>query len=441
MEQTINKQGNKDIENVADGLRLIYQKYGRTVFAEGKKLYSLLADTMPNKEKELKALKVACIENAFAAYATIQESQFEAETKKTIRYLVDDCMLSEVWAQKIVGWLLEALGHSLTVNTTGTMKQQSGQTNSTSNTHQQGKTSPTYQPKQQGTVKQSTPQNFSKDLEIVAGMLIRYNGTGGKVVIPKNVKAVKDYAFYHKENVTEVIFEEGCTEIGASAFDGCIRLSKVELPLSVKKINARAFRECISLQRIVIPRGVEFVDISVFENCQQLTLYVAANLKSRAGFEYNSKDEEYYLNTALGKEKYLNWGNAIYNEKIKMVDSYYGTSKVAKFNFFGESLGTPYCLELGAHWENNSGLLEIRITDDTKGIWKDWQVDGVWKKFDKDSIKEVRIVRARMLKKGMVEYHINPCGIIKHTFGGGENKAAEKLYAVLKENNVKVTIE
>ncbi|MGN1052345.1 MAG: hypothetical protein ACI4SH_03020 [Candidatus Scatosoma sp.] len=110
MEQTINKQGNKDIENVADGLRLIYQKYGKQLFAEGKKLYALLADIMPTKEKELKILKIACNAGVYKGFVDLEENQYDNQRRKAIKILTDDYLLGLEWAEMAIDWLMETLG-------------------------------------------------------------------------------------------------------------------------------------------------------------------------------------------------------------------------------------------------------------------------------------------------------------------------------------------
>lgn len=60
---------------------------------------------------------------------------------------------------------------------------------------------------------------------------------------------------------------EGVTEIGESAFGGCVGLTSVVMPKSVTKIGWGAFKDCTSLTSIVIPKGVTEIGESAFYGC------------------------------------------------------------------------------------------------------------------------------------------------------------------------------
>ena len=60
-----------------------------------------------------------------------------------------------------------------------------------------------------------------QDFVIENGVLTKYTGSGGDVIIP-----------------------EGVTEIGREAFDGCANLTSVTIPGSVKEIDKRVFQGC-----------------------------------------------------------------------------------------------------------------------------------------------------------------------------------------------------
>lgn len=70
------------------------------------------------------------------------------------------------------------------------------------------------------------------------GILTKYKGPGGNVVIP-----------------------EGVTKIGNMAFKGCTGLQSVAIPEGVRVINWRAFSGCTSLTSVVIPESVTKIDI------------------------------------------------------------------------------------------------------------------------------------------------------------------------------------
>ena len=76
----------------------------------------------------------------------------------------------------------------------------------------------------------------AKDFEISKGVLKKYTGPGGEVIVPGKVK-----------------------EIGFTAFQGCDDITKVVLPDGLKQIGEYAFAQCSSLENINIPSSVEYV--------------------------------------------------------------------------------------------------------------------------------------------------------------------------------------
>ena len=62
--------------------------------------------------------------------------------------------------------------------------------------------------------------------------------------------------------LTEVVIEDGVTEIGNQTFQGCTGLTKVTIPNSVKKIGTWSFYMCKGLKNVDIPANVEIGDSS-----------------------------------------------------------------------------------------------------------------------------------------------------------------------------------
>lgn len=92
----------------------------------------------------------------------------------------------------------------------------------------------------------------SKAFVIQDGVLTKYVGIGGHVVIPDNVTAIGDAAFEDCEDLTELTISHGVTRIGNSAFSGCINLKSVTIPNGVTSIGQWAFEYCESLIRIYL---------------------------------------------------------------------------------------------------------------------------------------------------------------------------------------------
>lgn len=63
---------------------------------------------------------------------------------------------------------------------------------------------------------------------------------------------------------------EGVEWILDTAFIKCQKLTKVDLPMSMKTIGSGAFSQCTALTEITIPEGVESLSWSTFFNCSNL---------------------------------------------------------------------------------------------------------------------------------------------------------------------------
>ena len=82
------------------------------------------------------------------------------------------------------------------------------------------------------------------DFIIENGILKKYTGAGGDVVIPEGVTEIGASAFYWFKNLQSVVIPEGVTKIGDSAFSHCENLQSVVIPEGVTKIGVSAFSCC-----------------------------------------------------------------------------------------------------------------------------------------------------------------------------------------------------
>ena len=112
------------------------------------------------------------------------------------------------------------------------------------------------------------------DFVIENGVLKKYQGQGGDVVIPEGVTSIGDGAFWGCRSLTSVVIPEGVTSIGASAFSYCSSLTSVVIPEGVTSIGVRALYDCSSLTSVVIPEGVTSIGRQAFYYCQSLTSVV-----------------------------------------------------------------------------------------------------------------------------------------------------------------------
>lgn len=111
----------------------------------------------------------------------------------------------------------------------------------------------------------------ASDFEIENGVLLKYHGPGGRVVIPEGVTSIGDSAFYYCSNVTDVVIPWGVTGIGRYAFRNCTEMTGVTIPKGVITIEAEAFAWCTHLTDITIPESVMHIGSDAFAGCKSLT--------------------------------------------------------------------------------------------------------------------------------------------------------------------------
>ncbi len=106
------------------------------------------------------------------------------------------------------------------------------------------------------------------------GVLVRYNGTGGDIVVPDGVREIGSGLFFDGENdnttLTSVVIPEGVDTIGNSAFRWCRNLRRVDLPAGLRSIGDSAFLGCAGLKKIDIPSSVTELGDEAFSYCCSL---------------------------------------------------------------------------------------------------------------------------------------------------------------------------
>ena len=95
----------------------------------------------------------------------------------------------------------------------------------------------------------------SGEFIIKYGVLRKYQGAGGDVVIPDGVTSIGDWAFYVFSVLTSIVIPDSVTSIGDWAFVGCEKLTSITIPDSVVSIGAGAFNDCSSLTSIIVAEG------------------------------------------------------------------------------------------------------------------------------------------------------------------------------------------
>lgn len=131
-------------------------------------------------------------------------------------------------------------------------------------------------------VKTAWRRSLSEEFNIVGdGILIKYAGEGGDVVIPDTVKAISG-AFFDSSKVTSVTIPESVTRIESYSF-ACMygfdaeagpekisKLHSISIPESVNYIGSSAFMNCASLEEISLPSSILAIEPQTFAFCDGL---------------------------------------------------------------------------------------------------------------------------------------------------------------------------
>lgn len=100
------------------------------------------------------------------------------------------------------------------------------------------------------------------------GILVAYNGDGGSITLPSDVKKVASLSSC--ETLTALYLPQSVTEIGDYALAGCLNLSSIMIPDSVKSIGEGAFIGCSMLTGVNVGQKLETLGTRAFAACDNL---------------------------------------------------------------------------------------------------------------------------------------------------------------------------
>lgn len=117
-----------------------------------------------------------------------------------------------------------------------------------------------------------------------------YNGKEISFFPAVNLKQFQNLVAGNQSNLTEVTLAElgQITSIKQGAFADCYKLTKVEIPNTVKTIGKRAFYACLHIPSLVIPDAVTVIEDETFYFMTGLTdITLPSNLKSIGSSAFN----------------------------------------------------------------------------------------------------------------------------------------------------------
>ncbi len=146
------------------------------------------------------------------------------------------------------------------------------------------------------------------EFEISNQTIKKYNGVGGKVLIPNDVFSVSDRSFARNGNIEYVVCPSSLKSVGNDAFASCAGLKEIDFSEGLETIGERAFVGCRSLSRINIPASVGLIGEEAFANCTGVTkLAFASGCKATIGksaFEGLGKLSEVELRDGMRADEY-----------------------------------------------------------------------------------------------------------------------------------------
>ena len=92
-----------------------------------------------------------------------------------------------------------------------------------------------------------------------------------QVVIQNGVTNIGDYAFWSNSNLQTITIPSSVTRIGEYSFTDCKKLTSVNIPNNVTRIERSAFAMCKGLTTVIIPNSVTYIGINTFTDCSGLT--------------------------------------------------------------------------------------------------------------------------------------------------------------------------
>ena len=116
------------------------------------------------------------------------------------------------------------------------------------------------------------------DFVIENGVLTKYVGSGGDVVIPQGIVQIDAFAF-SGASVSTLVLPDTLEIIGSYAFSGQTKLKEVVIPHSVKTICTHAFADCESLEQVVFGNCIEGIWDCAFRGCALTSITIPASVK------------------------------------------------------------------------------------------------------------------------------------------------------------------
>jgi len=113
--------------------------------------------------------------------------------------------------------------------------------------------------------------NIGDNVIMIPCNMFRLADFTGILTIPNSVITVRDYAFYHCDQLTgTLVIPNSMNTIGVNAFQYCTGFNQVIMGINVMIVGNRSFSNCTGLEKVILPDVVTVIGIEAFRYCNQL---------------------------------------------------------------------------------------------------------------------------------------------------------------------------
>lgn len=124
----------------------------------------------------------------------------------------------------------------------------------------------------------------ANDFIIENGVLKKYVGPGGDVIVPDGVTAINNNVFQNNITIKTVFLPDGLRYIYRGVFQNCSGLVSVRIPESLWFVDDSAFENCTALEEVTLPKTMNQIGNAVFRNCSGLKKITVPGALNRIDF-------------------------------------------------------------------------------------------------------------------------------------------------------------
>ena len=188
-----------------------------------------------------------------------------------------------------------------------------------------------------------------------------------EVIIEDGVTSITDYAFHQCVNLVSITIPDSVTSIGEMAFNSCNSLEAVTIPDGVSEIEKFTFMNCWALTEITIPDNVTSIDSMAFYNCQSLqTIYFKCSAPSFGSYVF------YYVGYYVDTYAYYPSNDSSWTDDV--LTGYSGIINWIGYKYFKD--GINYDSETGLWGYYTDGEIDTSYTGLVKYSSQWWYVEN-----------------------------------------------------------------